>query len=71
MRLDTIYIPIAEDLQRVESELKERLRSVARDNRLVSLGDSVLNRAIEHLLLAHGAPWIGGAREALHDFVCE
>lgn len=28
----------------------------------------VAERAFEHVLFAHGAPWIGGAREALHRF---
>jgi hypothetical protein len=27
------------------------------------------DRAIEHLLLAHGQPWIGGGAAALRDFV--
>jgi hypothetical protein len=29
----------------------------------------VLERKFDHLLLAHGAPWIGGARAALGEFV--
>lgn len=29
----------------------------------------LLEREFDHLLLAHGAPWIGGARQALRDFL--
>ena len=29
----------------------------------------VLERRFDHLLLAHGAPWIGGGRAALREFV--
>ncbi len=29
----------------------------------------LLDRDFEHLLLAHGRPWIGGAKEALREFV--
>jgi hypothetical protein len=31
----------------------------------------VLDRDFDHLLLAHGLPWIGGAKEALRGFVSE
>jgi hypothetical protein len=29
----------------------------------------LLDRDFDHLLLAHGAPWIGGAKQALRDFL--
>ena len=29
----------------------------------------LLDRDFDHLLLAHGRPWIGGAKEALRDFI--
>jgi len=29
----------------------------------------LLERKFEHMLLAHGDPWIGGAHEALREFV--
>lgn len=53
---DSLIAETAEEVPRVKQGLKE---SYAR----------LLDLEWDHLLPAHGAPWIGGAREALRAFV--
>ncbi len=54
-----VFVPdqyMGEDPEAVKAGLKRALHQL-------------LERDFDHLLLAHGLPWIGGAKQALRDFV--